>query len=82
MKIWKIDGGEFDYVFAESSEDALQVLREEGHTPDDDVLVTEVGEEEASKFMVFDVDDRDSREPLLDIFRRDPRRQWVASTCW
>lgn len=82
MKIWKIDGGEFDYVFAESSEDALQVLRDGGCTLDGDEIVTEVGEEEASKFMVFDVDDRDSREPLIEIFRRDPRRQWVASTCW
>lgn len=82
MKIWKIkDDSEVSLVFASSKDDALQVLRENGYEPDGTESVSEVSEEEAKEWRVFD-EDANKRITLLAIFRRDSSRQLAASTCW
>ena len=81
MKIWKIDQGEYDYVFADTSDDALQLLRENGCLFEDDVIVDEVTAEQAQTILIQN-EMGDGQTRLSELFREDPSRQWVASSCF
>lgn len=88
-KIYRVDDGEWHWVFAESTSDALAVWQEHMNAsgvPDKDLdlndppLVQEIPMERAADIKVYE--DYEVVGTLLQEFEKDPKRSYVGGPEW